>query len=202
MNDVTNIVIAGVGGQGIVLSSTLVSEAAMLAGFDVKSNEVHGMAQRGGSVISQIRFGQKVYSPMIKTGEAHFLVSMEKMEALRYLNLCNETTHILVNNTQIVPVTVTSGSGYYPENIDQLLKDASEHVWLIDAQAIASELGNIKTANVVMMGAMSGYLALEEKYFEQAIKNTVKSGYVDINLKAFYRGKQQAKTIDCRQPEV
>lgn len=190
MNDVRNFLLVGVGGQGIILASTIISQAALLAGYDVKSNEVHGMAQRGGSVVSQIRFGKKVYSPLIKRGSAHFVISLEKLETCRYLHFCNRDTKVIVNNLEIVPVTVTSGGADYPEDIDRLLTDNLEHVQFIDAETIACEVGSTKAANVVLIGAMSNHLSFGDKLFEDAIRISVKKDYIDMNIKAFYRGKE------------
>jgi indolepyruvate ferredoxin oxidoreductase beta subunit len=192
--DVTNFVLVGVGGQGIILASTIVSEAAMIAGHDVKNNEVHGMAQRGGSVISQIRFGPQVYSPLIKKQSADFVISLEKLETLRYLHLYNPETKMVVNDLKITPVTVTSGKSEYPGDIDKYLTDSFQHVKIIDANRIAEDAGNIKAANVVIIGAMSSYLPFGDDIFEAAINNSVKKNYVDLNIECFYRGKEAVNT--------
>jgi len=188
-NAVTNVVIVGVGGQGILLASTIVSRVAVLAGHDVKNNEVHGMAQRGGSVISQIRFGPRVYSPLVMKGTAHFLLALEEAEALRYLYLCNGKTAAVVNSLQIVPVTVTSGKARYPENAEQVLRKQLPDCRFIQAQQIAEEVGNIRTMNVVLIGAISNLLPFEADAFEEAIKSSVKPKFVDINIEAFQRGR-------------
>ena len=189
-NGVTNFVLVGVGGQGIILASTIVSESAVLAGYDVKNNEVHGMAQRGGSVISQIRFGPHVYSPLIKKQSAHYVISLEKLETLRYRHLYNPETRMVVNNLKITPVTVTSGTSEYPADIDKYLTENFQHVAIIDANSIAEEAGNLKTANVVIIGAMSNFLPFGDEIFEAAIRNSVKKNYIDLNIEAFYRGKK------------
>jgi indolepyruvate ferredoxin oxidoreductase beta subunit len=190
MGDITNFVLVGVGGQGIILASTIISEAAVLKGFDVKNNEVHGMAQRGGSVISQIRFGEEVYSPLAGYGTAHFMIALEKLEALRYIYMCNEETKLIINDVEIVPITVTSGAFDYPIDIDTQLTSHYKHIQLIDAQRIARHVGSIRTANVVLIGAMSNYLPIEDTIFEKAITNSVKKDYIDMNIDAFYRGKE------------
>jgi indolepyruvate ferredoxin oxidoreductase beta subunit len=190
--DVTNFVLVGVGGQGIILASTIVSEAAVLAGHDVKNNEVHGMAQRGGSVVSQIRFGPKVYSPLIKKKSAHFVISLEKLETLRYSHLYNAETRMVVNDLKITPVTVTSGNSEYPADIDKYLTETFQYVTIINANHIAEEAGNLKAANVVIIGAMSNFLPFGDDIFEAAIRNSVKKNYVDLNIEAFYRGKEAA----------
>ena len=190
MDDIKNILLVGVGGQGIILASTIISQAALLAGHDVKNNEVHGMAQRGGSVVSQIRFGNKVHSPLIRSGTADFVISLEKLETVRYLHFCNPETKVIVNNLEIVPVTVTSGGAEYPKNIDRILLESLKHVDFIEAADIAKKVGNIKVANVVLIGAMSHHLPFEDKIFEQAIEASVKKEYLGMNISAFYSGKE------------
>ncbi len=196
MEDVVNFVIVGVGGQGILLASSIVSEVAVRAGFDVKSNEVHGMAQRGGSVISQIRYGEKVYSPLVMEKSAQYLVSMEKAEALRYRHLCNSNTRVVVNDLMIVPVTVSSGTDEYPEDIDGILGSTFLSFSMIKAQDIAQQAGSIRAVNVVLIGAVSNYLSFEDELYMQAIKNLVKQQYIDINIKAFYMGKEALATSE------
>jgi len=188
---ITNIVIAGVGGQGIILASKIISEAIILSGYDVKNNEVHGMAQRGGSVISQIRFGTKVFSPLIQSGSADILLSLEKLETLRYIKFCNSDTNLIINNLEIVPVTVTSGKYKYPKDLNSILTETFKHINIFDADGIAQELGNMRVSNVVLIGAMSNFLSLDDKSFEAAIKNFVKKKYVDINIEAFHKGKKE-----------
>jgi len=189
MDEITNFVIVGVGGQGILLASAVISEAVVLAGFDVKSNEVHGMAQRGGSVISQIRFGSKVYSPLVQEGSAHFVISLEKLETLRYFKLYNKETKVVVNNLEIVPVTVTSGTTEYAQDIDSVLKKSISDLHFVDAENIARKAGNVRAANVVLIGAMSNYLSFDDELFERAIENSVKKQYIDLNIKSFHLGK-------------
>jgi indolepyruvate ferredoxin oxidoreductase beta subunit len=191
--DVTNLVLVGVGGQGIILASAIISEAAILAGYDVKNNEVHGMAQRGGSVISQIRFGSRVYSPLVTSHSAHFAISLEKLETLRYVHLFNSETRLVVNDLQIVPVTVTSGDYEYPTDVDGLIKKNFRYVQFVDADRIAIEAGSIRASNVVLIGAMSNYLSFDDSIFEQAIQSSVKKNYIDMNIKAYYRGKEAVK---------
>lgn len=190
MEEVKNVLLVGVGGQGIILASTIISQAALLAGHDVKNNEVHGMAQRGGSVISQIRFGKEVHSPLIRRGSAHYLISLEKLEALRYLEYCNRGTKVVVNRQEIVPVTVTSGGAEYPEDIEETLKERLDNVEFVDALRIAREAGSTKAVNVVLIGAMSRHLPFDDSVFESAIEAFVKKAFLDMNIKAFYLGKE------------
>jgi indolepyruvate ferredoxin oxidoreductase beta subunit len=190
MEDIRNVLLVGVGGQGIILASTIISQAALLSGHDVKSNEVHGMAQRGGSVVSQIRFGKKVFSPLIRHGSAHYVISLEKLETIRYFQFCNPETRVVVNNLEIVPVTVTSGDAEYPKDIDRILNEKLKYVDIIDAIDIAKKVGNIRAANVVLIGAMSHHLPFEDRIFERAIGVSVKKEFLDMNIRAFYSGKE------------
>ena len=154
---VTNILMVGVGGQGVILASEIVSEVMMRAGCDVKKSEVHGMAQRGGSVNSHVRFGKKVYSPIIKKGEVDILFSFEQLETMRYLDLLNEDPLILVNNQKILPPSVTIGNDDYPDNIPHLLKNHYSKFILVDALDAAQKAGNSKALNCAFIGALSRY---------------------------------------------
>ena len=194
MKNISDIVIVGVGGQGILLASSILSETALYSGYDVKANEIHGMAQRGGSVISQIRFGEKVYSPLVKSGDADILIGLEQLEAMRGLKYCNKETRAIVNTRKIMPVTVSSGNEKYSENIEQDLKEKLNHVYIIDAEKLALEVGNIKTENVIMLGAASNFLPFDINSYENSIKKLVKPQYIDVNLKAFHRGRSLTVT--------
>ncbi len=191
MGGIYDIVLVGVGGQGIILASSILSEVALYAGYDVKTNEVHGMAQRGGSVISQIRFGEKVYSPLVKSGDADLLIGLEKLEAIRGLKYCNKDSKVVVNERKIPPVTVSSGDAIYPgdDEIINVLNNSINDYYIIPAEKIALDIGNIKTENVVMLGAASNFLPFEAGDFERAIKKLIKKNYIDVNIKAFHEGK-------------
>ncbi|MBO5437819.1 MAG: indolepyruvate oxidoreductase subunit beta [Thermoguttaceae bacterium] len=189
MNKTTSIVLAGVGGQGILLASEILAKAAGFAGFDVKTNEVHGMAQRGGSVIGQIRYGEKVFSPLVSKGEATVLMSLERIEALRYADFLSPDGLAVVNSQVIIPTTVSSGSAVYPENAKEILKQSFKHLVYLDANRIAQELGNPKCANVVLLGALSTKLEnLTPEIWEQAIRECVKPKFIDLNITAFQTG--------------
>jgi indolepyruvate ferredoxin oxidoreductase beta subunit len=188
-NNTTSIVLAGVGGQGILLASEIVAQAAMIAGHDVKTNEVHGMAQRGGSVLAQIRYGKHVNSPLVAKGQAKVLGALEKIEALRYADYLAEDGLVVVNSQIIVPVTVSMGVAEYPEDAEQKLRDTFPRLVYIDAGDLADELGNIRTANVIILGAISNGLDLPNDAWIDAIKKAVKPKFVDINLKAFQIGR-------------
>lgn len=189
MTKTTSIVLAGVGGQGILLASEILAKAAGFAGFDVKTNEVHGMAQRGGSVIGQIRYGERVFSPLVSKGDATVLMSLERIEALRYAEFLAPDGLAVVNSQVIVPTTVSSGAAVYPENAKELLKATFKNLVYLDANRIALELGNPKCANVVLLGALSTKLHdIQFEIWEQAIRECVKPKFIDLNLKAFETG--------------
>ncbi|MBN2565239.1 MAG: indolepyruvate oxidoreductase subunit beta [Candidatus Eisenbacteria bacterium] len=185
MDRTVNVFISGVGGQGILLASEILSDVALAHGMDVKKSEVHGMAQRGGSVVSHVRFGKKVYSPVIAEGEADLLVSFEKMEALRWVHYLSPDGTVIVNDQEIVP----SGLERYPEGIDKMLSDRSPDALLIDAFKLANEAGHPRAVNTVMLGAFSNYLDFPDQDWRDAIAKRVPSKTVDINLRAFDLGR-------------
>ncbi|MFQ3550330.1 MAG: indolepyruvate oxidoreductase subunit beta, partial [Armatimonadota bacterium] len=185
-----------VGGQGALLASEILCLAALLAGKDVKKSEVHGMAQRGGSVISQIRIGDKVYSPLIAVGETDVLVSFEKMEALRYAHLLSPEGVALVNNQEIIPVTVSSGLAAWPENLDMQIMKTFPKLEMVPALDIARELKNAKVTNVVMLGALATYLPIDDEIFIQAITEIVPKKVVDLNIEAYKRGRATCCAVE------
>ena len=189
MTDVTSIVLAGVGGQGILLASSITAKAAMNAGFQVKMNEVHGMAQRGGSVVAQIRYGTTVHSPLVEDGTAKVLGALEQIEAIRFAHYLAPDGLAVVSSQAIVPVTVSMGSGKYPEDAKQRIENLFPKLLYVDAVEKALELGNIKTANVILLGAISTGLDLPVDAWHHALKETVKPQFVDINLQAFDLGR-------------
>lgn len=184
-----NIIICGVGGQGIILASDVLCHAAFLEGLDVKKSEVHGMAQRGGSVITHVRFGHKVYSPLIEEGTSDFVLAFEKLEALRYRHYLKKAGHIIVDNREIPPMSVLVGQAQYPEDIDQKLKKLAK-THFVDAAHIALELGNIRVVNIILLGVLATYLDFKEKSWMKAISDNVKEKFVDLNIKAFGRGRE------------
>jgi len=188
----TSVVLVGVGGQGILLASEIVAQAAMKAGFDVKTNEVHGMAQRGGSVIAQIRYGKEVFSPLVAKGTAKVLGALERIEALRYADYLADDGLVVVNSQTLVPVTVSMGAASYPEDAEERLRNKFKNLIYLDAAQKAVELGNIKAANVVTLGALSTGLDLPLDVWHEAIEVSVKPAFKDLNMKAFDAGRQQA----------
>jgi indolepyruvate ferredoxin oxidoreductase beta subunit len=186
----TNIILTGVGGQGILLASEVISEAAIKAGYDVKKSEIHGMAQRGGSVNSHVRFGNKVYSPLVMKGDCDLLLAFEKLEALRMADFVKEGGNIIVNDQQINPSTVITGAGTYPENIEEILEANFESVIFMDALKIAKTAGNPRTANVALLGAASKLLDISEEIWKDTIAQRVPERAIEVNLKAFQMGLQ------------
>ncbi len=193
MKDTINISLVGVGGQGILLASDILCQVALLSGKDVKKSEVHGMAQRGGSVISQVRIGEKIYSPLIAAGETDILVSFEKLEALRYAHLLSCDGTALVNKQEIKPVTVSSGQADWPNNLDERLRTAVRHLRMIPALEIAQDLGDTRVINLVMLGALSVYIDQNKDVWREAIADLVKPQLLDVNLKAFDAGRNYIK---------
>jgi indolepyruvate ferredoxin oxidoreductase beta subunit len=188
--ETTNIIITGVGGQGILLASEIISQAAVQAGYDVKRSEIHGMAQRGGSVNSHIRFGQKIYSPLVMQGECDLLLSFEELESLRMADFVKKDGTIIVNTQKINPSTVSSGSATYPDNIEEILKTYFISVVFVDALDLAKQAGNLRTANIALLGAASKKLNIPKEIWEDAIVKRVPEKAIEVNLKAFQLGLQ------------
>ena len=193
MSETTSIVLVGVGGQGILLAAQVTARAALLAGHDVKTNEVHGMAQRGGSVMAQIRFGQKVFSTLVPEGTAWVLASLERIEALRFASILAPGGLAVVSSQAIVPVTVSSGQASYPADAEDRLKGAFPRLAYLDAVAIADKLGEPRAANVVIVGAFSTALSLPLECWMEALKQSVKPAAVAVNQGAFVEGQRLAR---------
>jgi len=192
MKEVKNILLVGVGGQGTILASKILSRGLVDAGYDVKMSEVHGMAQRGGSVSTQVRYGGKVYSPIIGLGQADILASFEKMEACRWLDHLKPGGVIVVNNHEIPSVPIQIGKADYPEGIIEALENKAKTT-AIDAVSIAEEIGNGKTINVVLLGALIKAMGLMDIDWDDAIRKTVKERFIDINILAFNKGMEMVK---------
>lgn len=185
-----NILFCGVGGQGILLASEIAAYAQLAAGFDVKKSEVHGMAQRGGSVEAHLRYGERVYSPLIESGKVDILVSFEILEAARYLPYLHRGSVVVVNTQKILPPAVAIGKASYPENILDELTSRGINVVPVDAFEVARDIGELRTANVVMVGAMSHFLPVEPQVFLEVIDTKVKEAFREINKKAFLAGRE------------
>jgi len=182
-----SIKLVGVGGQGTILATKILCSALIDAGYDVKMSEIHGMSQRGGSVSSEIRFGDKVYSPVIEKGHADILVAFEQMEAARYMNYLKKDGVLIVNDFCINSMVTLSGKVPYPKEILETLQKQVDTI-IIDAHSLAEELGNPKVMNVIMLGAIVNVMNVENLDFVQAIKDNVKPQYIDINIKALEVG--------------
>jgi indolepyruvate ferredoxin oxidoreductase beta subunit len=186
-----SIIIAGVGGQGNIAASKIIGEAAIRSGYDVKITETHGMAQRGGSVHSMIRFGKKVYSPLIPKGEAGYLISLEYLEGLRWLSYLSEEAIILVSTEKRPPYLVSIGKASYPENTEEVYSQFGKAIF-IPARELALEAGSAKAANVVMLGALSCFLKdISSENLKEEVKRKFagKDKLVELNLKAFEIGR-------------
>ena len=184
----TNIMIVGVGGQGSLLASKLLGRLLLNEGYDVKVSEVHGMSQRGGSVVTYVKFGDKVYSPIITDGEADYIVSFEKLEAARYISCLAPKGKIIVNTQEIVPMPVIIGNAVYPTNALDTLSEAGADIDAFDALSLAEQAGSSKAVNIVLMGRLAGYLGIEKEKWINAIKTTVPPKFTEMNLKAFELG--------------
>ena len=182
-----NIMIVGVGGQGTLLTSRVLGGIIQAAGYDVKLSEVHGMAQRGGSVVTFVRYGDKVYEPIVEEGQADVLIAFEKLEAMRYAHFLKEDGVMIVNDQRMDPMTVVTGMAEYPENILDTLKE-KYRVVSIDAMAEAKKLGNAKVFNTVVIGAAARHLPFPREKWETVIRSTVPPKTAEINLAAFHAG--------------
>jgi indolepyruvate ferredoxin oxidoreductase beta subunit len=192
MSETKNILLVGVGGQGIILASKILSKGLIDAGYDVKMSEVHGMAQRGGSVTTQVRYGKKVYSPIIGKGQADIIVAFEEMEAMRWIDYLRPNGKLVINDYKIPSVPILIGATEYPKGIIEELKEKADTT-VINAAEIAKELGNIRTQNVVMLGGLIKAIGLDIIKWEDVIKELVKEKYIDINIKAFNKGQELVK---------
>ncbi|MBQ0041708.1 MAG: indolepyruvate oxidoreductase subunit beta [Lachnospiraceae bacterium] len=186
---VKNIMIVGVGGQGSLLASKLLGHLLLSEGYDVKVSEVHGMSQRGGSVVTYVRFGEKVYSPIIDKGQADFIVSFEKLEAARYVEYLKEGGRIVTNIQEIDPMPVITGAATYPGDVLEKLEQLGISVDAMDCLSLANEAGSSKAVNIVLMGRLSKYFDIPVEKWEKAIRECVPAKFLELNLKAFALGR-------------
>ncbi len=195
MSELTNVLIVGVGGQGVVLASNILCEVALRAGFDVKKSEVHGMSQRGGVVTSHVRFGEKVYSPLIAAGTCDVVLGFEASEALRFAHEVKSGGHLIVSTQQIKPPSSSERKGpkYPVDPIADAKAMCAGHVVSIDAEDIALKLGNPRLANTILLGALSNDLSIPEKVWKDTITQMAPKKTIDQNLKAFDAGKEAVK---------
>ena len=186
---ITNILLVGVGGQGILLASEILAETFMLAGFDVKKSEIHGMSQRGGSVVSHVRFGREVCSPTVPQGEGDILLGFELLEAYRYLSLLRPGAEVVVNDYRIAPPAVLLGQAAYPDDIPARMRACFPDFLLVDGLHLAQQAGDVRAANTVLLGAVSQRLPIEEPLWLQAVQNMVPKKALEVNLAAFALGR-------------
>lgn len=189
-NGTTNVLIVGVGGQGVLLASEILTEVARSMGLDAKKSEVHGMSQRGGIVTSHVRFGEKVSSPLIPAGEADAILAFELAEGLRWVGQLGEHGVMIVNNQEIIPVITTTGKFSYPENIQEKIGQHSDKPIFIDAFDIATELGNSRLVNTILLGVLSKSLDLDEGKCLEVIERMAPKGTGELNKKAFLEGRK------------
>ena len=187
-----NIMIVGVGGQGSLLASKLLGHLLLSQGFDVKVSEVHGMSQRGGSVVTYVRYGDKVYSPVIDKGEADYIVSFELLEAARWLPFLKKDGQIVTNTQQIDPMPVITGAAQYPEDLVNKLKESGAKVDALDCLSLAEEAGSSKAVNIVLLGRLSHYFDLPEDAWMKSLEANVPEKFLAMNKKAFELGKNFA----------
>ena len=192
MSEQGNILFCGVGGQGILLASEVTAYSLLAAGMDVRKSEVHGMAQRGGSVTAHLRYGGKVYSPLISPGEADIGVAFEMLEAARYLPYMHSGSKVIVNTHKIYPPAVATGKMTYPENVLEELTGRDIHVKELDAFEIASKVGEVRAVNIVMVGVLSTYLPVDEQVFMDVMNKRIPVRFRDVNIKAFQEGRKIA----------
>ncbi|MEW6141008.1 MAG: indolepyruvate oxidoreductase subunit beta [Thermodesulfobacteriota bacterium] len=186
---VYNVLIVGVGGQGIILASDVLGKVAARHGYDVKKNEIHGMAQRGGSVSSHVRFGKTVSSPIIKMGEADVLMSFEQIETLRYFPYLSRNGKVIVNDHKILPPAVFTGQQEYPPDVLSKIKEKVPDAVVLNAADVAAKVGNPRVVNVIFLGVLSTFLDIPSSVYEEVLKESLKPKLLEVNLKAFHEGR-------------
>lgn len=193
-----DLIMIGVGGQGIVLASDIMGEAALTDGYDVKKTDTLGMAQRGGSVVSHVRIADKVYSPLIKQGEADILIAFEKLEVIRWINYLRPGGLVIVNNHAMPPLSVNLGVSRYPsdDEITDVLKQRAKRVCFVDGTKKAVEFGDIRTINVFMLGCLSSFLSVKVDTWKECISQRLPSKIIQMNINAFDQGRKELSDVD------
>ena len=187
-----SIMIVGVGGQGTLLASRLLGAALLSAGYDVKVSEVHGMSQRGGSVVTYVKYGERVYSPIVQKGQADLILAFEQLEAARWLPFLKTDGTIIANTQKMDPMPVVTGAAVYPEGVLDAIRRTGVQLRAVDALSLAVEAGSTKAVNVVLIGVMAAHMDIDRAVWEQAIRDTVPQKFLDMNLKAFALGYENA----------
>ncbi len=194
MSRITNVAIAGVGGQGIILAGDIVAQAARSAGHDVKKNEVHGMAQRGGAVVSEIRYGKRIYSPLIPDGEVDVLMALELLEGLRHAHRVRAGGMVIANELRLPPAVRVPDSPEYPDDITERLRGAAENVAVVPAAELARRAGNARAANTILIGVLSRFVDLPVDAWKSALRMCLRPSLLEVNLLAFDLGRRRRKT--------
>jgi len=189
-NSITNILIVGTGGQGVILASEIICDVALECGFDTKKSEIHGMSQRGGVVSSHVRYGKQVSSPMFIKGDADLLLSFELAEAARWVPYLKKEGRVITSDQKIIPPIVSTGVAQYPENVSDVLNKNSKDPIIVDALAIAEKLGNPRLVNTILLGIISNMLDLPEDSWKKVVTNRVPPKFKDLNMQAFDRGRR------------
>ena len=195
MSNTKSIMIVGVGGQGTLLASRILGSVLLGQGFDVKMSEVHGMSQRGGSVVTYVKYGEKVYSPIVDTGEADFILAFERLEAARWVSYLKNDGTLILNDRPISPMPVITGAMEYPaEIVDKISSKGVKHI-ACDALSMALEAGNPKSVNVVLIGVLSAIMGFDKTLWQKALEECVKPKFLELNKKAFALGRAYGKTM-------
>lgn len=189
MSETKSIMIVGVGGQGTLLASRILGHAIVSQGYDVKVSEVHGMSQRGGSVVTYVRYGERVDSPIVDKGQADVILSFEQLEAARYLTYLKPNGTLLTNTQQIDPMPVVTGAAVYPQNLIEKMKNAGVRLLALDALTLAKKAGSVKAINVVLLGVLSNHMPFSEDIWREAISACVPPKFLEVNQKAFALGR-------------
>ena len=193
MSKITNIAIAGVGGQGIILASDIAAQAALRAGHDVKKNEVHGMAQRGGAVVSEIRYGKRIYSPLIPDGEVDVLMALEMLEGLRHAHRVRAGGLLIADDLRLPPAVRLPDAPGYPEDVGERLRSIAENVVVVPAAELARRAGNARAANTVLIGVLSRHVDLPADAWRSALRTCLRPSLLEVNLRAFALGRRRRK---------
>jgi len=193
--------IAGVGGQGVILASDILAEVGLEAGYEVKKSDVLGMSQRGGSVVSQVRLAEVVHSPLIPRGEAGYLIGLEKLEAARWAEYLIPGALVLVDRTSIPPPSVSLGQAPYPSDgeIEKILRERTENIYMLDARGMAEGLGSTRASNVLLLGYLSHFLPIAEALWQECIARSVPARYREVNQRAFAKGRLEAANLERRE---
>lgn len=188
----TSVILAGVGGQGVLLISELLARTAICAGFDAKQTEIHGVSQRGGSVYSHVRFGRRIHSPLIAPGQADFVLGLEKLEALRFATYLNPSGLIIVNDHEAIPRSAGAAAASYPHQAIDYLQKKGIRLLRLPATARASALGNVRVANIILLGALSNFLPIPEQVWHDLLEQRIPERFLAINRQAFRLGRELA----------